>query len=261
MSNRFVFYIYSEILNENKFDDLNIDNHIKTISPLLDVARHLKANVYYCSSDVIRLKEEFNLDEYFTQSQANKLDVLLQDFMINDQINHLFRVHFSGENTSIEPFKFKLCNTNKEQIAILFTLSLVEELYLLKVESNNSFEKIKFYSVFNKENIWEIINKQIKRKYNFSSKHGDKNHIAISPNGEKVSQLLCSEEETQKLLDESIFDLRHKEWFYNFDNDKNTYIIFPFEGKTPQNQYHAFHISEDEWDKEIPNSIRKYFDR
>ena len=261
MKDKFVFYIHSDILNEDRFNDSNFKSHIQCISSLLDVARFLKSNVFYSLLDINTLQEVLNLDEYFTQSQANILDVLLKDFIVNKEVHHLFKVHFSEENTCLEPCNFNICNSTKDKTTILLTLDKEEELYLLKVKSNNDFEQIAIQSVFNKENLWAIINKQISRNYNFTSKHGDSNTNAMPPTNKTVSQLLTSDVETQELLDNAIFDLRQSDWCYNFDKNKNTYIVFPFEGVTPQNNYHAFHILEAEWGQEIPNSIRKYFNK
>ncbi len=264
----FIFYIHSDILALNNFSNENIKNFLKQINPILEIGRKLQANVYYSFEDNFELKEYFNdpaFNKDFSKSQANKLDLLLENFIQNKELNHLFKIHFSDKNSSLQPVKFPFLNSKFEnKKLVIFSMNKEAEHNLLLIKSNDDFEKVKINSFNNSKDIWEFINKNLpNRLYNFNPKHGNKNTKAISPNNQNSSQLLCSDQTAQELLNNSIFDLRVRNWCYNFDDINQTYIIFPCEGENPQNKYHAFHIDKDtnKWREEIPNSILKYFNK
>ncbi|WP_291099692.1 MULTISPECIES: hypothetical protein [unclassified Flavobacterium] len=260
----FIFYIHSDVLELDNFSNENIKNFLNKINPILEIGRKLQANVYYSFEDNDELKKYFTDPDFnkdFSKSQANKLDLLLENFKQNKEVNNFFKIHFSQENTSLEHIKLPFLNSKlKNKNLIIFSLKNEEEHTLLMVKSNNDFEKVKINSFNNSNKIWEFINKNLPdRVYNFNSKHGNETTKAIAPNSQKASQLLCTDEKAQELLKNAIFDLRERYWCYNFDEDLQTFIVFPCEGDNPQNKYHAFHIKDDEWDKEIPKSIRKHF--
>jgi hypothetical protein len=154
-----------------------------------------------------------------------------------------------------------IISKNIDKIQIVFSLTEESQYNLLLVKSNEEFERVKINSFSQIQNVWNFINNNLPlREYNFSSKHGNKTTKAIPPKKtENTSQLLCTDDEANMLLKSAIFDLRERNWCYNFDDNQQTFIIFPCEGNNPQNKYHAFHINKDEWHKEIPNSIRKHF--
>lgn len=262
----FIFYIHSDILKLDNFSNENVKNFIKQINPVLEIGRKLQASVYYSFEDNEELKKYFSEPDFnkdFSKSQANKLDLLLENFIQNKEVNNFFKIHFSQENRSLEHIKLPFLNSKFEnKNIIIVSLKNDEKCTLLMVKSNNDFEKVKINSFNNSNNIWEFINKKLgKRKYNFSSKHGNEANKAISPNSQIVSQLLCNDEKAQELLNNAIFDLRERNWCYNFDEDFQTFIVFPCEGDNPQNKFHAFHIDKDKWREEIPNSILKHFDK
>ncbi len=266
MEQKFTFYVHNEILDDCHFRDENIKDFSKKMNIIFEVARQIEAKVYYPSTAITQLKDFFeNFDSDFTQSQANRLDVLLQDFIPFNDNYSFFKVHFAAENTSLEPVNYSFLNKIDDfsAINIVFTVSHSSKEQLLAVLSNERFYSIEINQCNSANDVWELINQALlERTYNFSSKHGNSTTRANPPRNEKVSQLLCGNEEAQNLLNSAIFDKREKlRFYYNFDKNYNTYIIFPFEGNTPQNQFHAFHITREEWDKEIPSSIRKYFDK
>lgn len=263
---KFIFYVHSDILELDNFSNENIKNFIKQINPILEIARKLKAKAYYSFADNEELKNFFSDSDFnkdFSKSQANKLQLLLENFIQNKEVNNFFKIHFSQENTSLEHIKLPFLNSKiEDKKLIVFSLRNEEEQNLLMVKSNSDFEKVKLNSFNNSKNIWEFINKNLsKREYNFSSKHGNEITKAIPPSGQKVSQLLCTDEKAQELLNDAIFDLRERSWCYNFDEDFQTFIVFPCEGNNPQNKFHAFHIDKNKWREEIPNSILKHFNK
>ncbi len=264
----FIFYIHSDVLEVDNFLDINIKNFIKQIKPILEIGRQLKAKVYYSFDDNQGLKhyfEEPDFDKNFSKSQANLLDLLLENFIHNKESNHFFNIHFSNENTSLQSVKLPFLNSKFEnKNLVIFSMNKVDQQNLLLIKSSDDFEKVNINSFNNPKKIWEFINKNSQKKiYNFSPKHGNRNTKAISPNNQNASQLLCTNDEAQELLNNSIFDLRERNWCYNFDENLQTFIVFPCEGVNPQNKYHAFHIDKniDKWRKEIPNSILKHFNK
>lgn len=262
MNQKFVFHIHSNIFEPSNFGDTNIKSFTKTINSIFEVARHLEADVFYLQKDIEELKDYFlTFDENFTKSQANRLDVLLEDFKKSKTNSHLFFVDFSNGQASLRPANYPFINTQFFDFQnIVFNIIYENNEHLLFVNSNTDFQKIKINHFGSSKSIWDFINKTLpQRNYSFSPKHGNNANRAISPARASVSQLLCSDDKAQNLLNSAIFDNREDKFHYNFDSDFDTFIIFPFEGKTPQNQFHAFHIEQSEWDKEIPKSIRDYF--
>jgi hypothetical protein len=267
MDKKFIFYIHTEVFNPNNFSDENFNEFAKNLHSTFEVGRQLKADVFYTLDAIQDLKDFFdNFDETnFTQSQGNRLDVLLEDFIPFESKYLFFKVHFANEATSLEPVNYPFLNAmdNVNDIKIVFTQKIINKEQLLLVHSSDNFY---FYEInhFNTaKDIWKLINNHLpNRTYNFSPKHGNANIPAIPPKkSEKVSQLLSTDGEAQVLLNSAIFDSRGKKFFYNFDDSKDTFIVFPFEGETPQNQFHAFHVTKEEWRSEIPASIRKYFEK
>ncbi len=267
MCHNFIFYIHTNILNSSIFANENFGNVKEVIIPLLEISRQLKAEVYYSFNDVQLLKNDIgDMDIFFTKSQANFLDILLKDFKANKLYSNFFEVNFINSSTNLRHVDYTFLKeedlySNKKHIV----LSIGEEKHynLLNVTSNDKFERISIFESNDKNNIWKYICENLpKRNYNFSKKHGNNITKASSPNGLKASQLLCSDEEAQKLLHTAIFDVNQKGRFlYNFDKQHQTFILFPYEGDNPQNNYHAFHIEKSEWNKEVPLSIRKYFNK
>lgn len=260
-----VFYIGSDFFDGENLKDEKFVLFKQKVIPLFEVARQLKAEVWYAETDIKTLTEELEvLDEYYTQSQGNFWEVLLEDFQACRAKTYCFKVHFSAENTSIEHYPIAsalfLGALGKEH-KILLSAHPETEIMLLGVQSNTEFQPIRLNLFDDPQKIWQFINTVLpKRKYNFSSKHGNDTCKAIPPKpNEKVSQLKCSDDDAQKLLDTAVFDLRERKWCYNFDPEQDTFIIFPDEGNIPSNQYHAFHIEKHEWKEKVPTSILKFF--
>jgi hypothetical protein len=268
MTNKFAFYIHADMIQIDNFEKINFEEYKKNSISLIEIGRQLKADIYYSGEEVENVNNikssmaEF--DEYI-KSEKSFLATLLSGAINNTERNHYFKVSFSHEASFIEYFDIKSLHSicTKKEINIVLSLGSNLSESLLLINPNNEFKGVNIKSFCSKEEIWKFINQNLPlRKYNFSSKHGNINNKANAPkSNEKASQLSCSDKEAQILLDNAIFDLRKHNWCYNFDENLDTFIIFPFEGINPQNQYHAYHIEKSEWMKEIPESIRKYFNK
>jgi hypothetical protein len=264
MGEQFIFYVHSEVFNPENFSDENLHTFAKSINAVFEVARQLKAKIFYKFGEVQTLKSFFeDIDYNFTKSQGNRLDVLLDDFIPFKENYHFFKVHFAQKETSLEAVDYGFLNAmdNQKAIYIVFTQNLMGQEQLLHVHANDDFHFCEINHFNQAKDIWKFINERLpKRTYSFSPKHGNATAKAIPPKAtEKVSQLLSSDTEAQTLLNSAIFDSREKKFYYNFDVSKDTFILFPYEGDTPQKQFHAFHITKEEWQKEVPSSIRKHF--
>lgn len=264
MTDKFAFYIHSDVFKLDNFSKERFTEFRKQIEPLIEVGRQLEADIYYANEDINQIQSDFEEFDGYIQNDRNYLSVLLEQTIKNEETNYFFRLIFNESQSSIESITLKGLHSICTQKAynILFSLNNIGQDYLLKVTSNTDFEKIVVNIFSSKYDIWEFINKQLpKRVYQFSPKHGNNTKKANPPkSNEKVSQLKCSDDEAQLLLDTAIFDLREHKWCYNFDCKLGTFIVFPFEGENPQNQFHAFHLEESEWNK-VSTSIRKFFDK
>jgi len=70
--------------------------------------------------------------------------------------------------------------------------------------------------------------------------------------------LECSKANAQTLLESAIGDVRiDSKRLFNYDVDKAKYIVFYFDGESPQNQYHGFHLTSEIAKQKIPNNILK----
>jgi hypothetical protein len=264
MGEQFIFYVHSEVFNLDNFRNENIHTFAKSMHTVFEIARQLKAKVFYSLPEVLELKTLVeDIDYNFTQSQGNRLDFLLQDFISFKENYHFFKVNFADTQTALEHADYKFLNAmdNQKAIYIVFTQNLNGKEQLLLVHASHDFYFCEINNFNEPKDIWSFINKHLSpRTYSFSSKHGNATTRAIPPKStEKASQLLSSDADAQMLLNSAIFDLRGKKFYYNFDTANDTFIVFPYEGDNPQNQFHAFHITQEEWQSTIPSSIRKYF--
>jgi hypothetical protein len=159
----FIFYIHSDVFDLDNFSDVNFKEFLNKVNPILEIGRKLKANVYYSFEENEELKKYFKepyFNKDFSKSQANKLDLLLDNFIQNKEKNNFFKIHFSHENTSLEHIKLPFLNSKfQNKNLIVFSLKKEEEETFLMVKSNNDFEKIKINSFNNSYKIWEFINK------------------------------------------------------------------------------------------------------
>jgi hypothetical protein len=264
MDHNFVFYIHSDILATENFEKTVVKDFFRKIIPILEVGRLLRADVLYSKKDTDILNDYFEgCEEFFSPKIQDRLGDLLGDFSLSKEGVYFFNIDFALENTQIRQSSYTSLDERccKNKMPIVFTLNLKKEESLMFVKSSNEFGKVEIKAFNNAKDIWQFICCNIdKRHYHPSLKHGNDKKTAIPPAREKVSQLLCCDQEAQELLDTAIFDLREKKGFhYNFDPVRDTFIVFPFEGNIPQNQFHAYHIQKTEWEKEIPFSIRNFF--
>lgn len=100
---------------------------------------------------------------------------------------------------------------------------------------------------------WFSLNRLPPRKFNVNPKHGENQQNIRMINNQIASPLRCSGRKAQKFLDTAIGESEKE--LYNLDPDFDEIIVFKWEGPTPQNMYHGYHVSKDS--DEVPNPIRK----
>ncbi len=239
------------------------ETYLSDMYNLVNFAYIHNANVYYSVSQLDEFRENCNdWDENFTSFNGNRLDIILENAMPLKKQNHIFEICFAQENTSLNTIKNKSLASIKDfQKQLFISFSYYNNVFLW-VKSNSEFERVNIHTaseIIELQN-WIVKSSNVKN-YNFSTKHGNATTKAVAPKSDKkASQLKCSDAEAQQLLNKSVPNFDEKQgWHYNFDETLNTFIVFPFEGDTPQNQFHAFHVEPSEWHIEIPKSIRKFF--
>jgi hypothetical protein len=236
------------------------EKYLERVFQLVNVAYLHHANVFYCYHNIKTFIEQCSdLDTNFNQSIGNIIELIIENATEKSSNAFVFNFQFLQANS------FILCETNpifalpeaSGKNAILDVSGHICEKIYLKAKSSDNFSKITFSILAQKEEIvaW-IVTQSPKRNFHKSDKHGE-NGRGNWP-GESV--LLCNFPDAQNLLNCSIPDLSFSaKQLYNFDIDNKTYIEFYYEGNNPQMQWHGFHITEKEWDKRIPSTIRKYF--
>jgi hypothetical protein len=119
--------------------------------------------------------------------------------------------------------------------------------------SDASIEQIECVELKKELKKWFNCNRIPARIYHASSKHGENRKGA--QHGE--SELYCSHKAAEEMLAKAIGIVGKDELFY-YDKNHKTYIIFRYEGKNPQNQFHAYHLhAKDQISKYLSEDIKK----
>ncbi len=236
------------------------DNYLQQIYKLVGFVYLHKATVFYNQDQI----DEFNknctdLDTNFIESSGNLLSLILDDAIVKKNQSFFFEVNFAKENSFLTPVKNGAISsiTSHPKLSLISLSEKGETKTILNVRSNFEFEKIQITLCREIESLFGWIIENIpKRKFNLSKKHGQNgagHQIGASP-------LLCNSREAQKFLDNAIPDFKKRaKQLYNFDDGRNTFIEFFYEGDNPQGQWHGFHIKKEEWEMRIPENIRNHF--
>jgi hypothetical protein len=239
---------------------IDSDNYFSDIYKIVELAYQHHATVFYSQQQLKEFTDNFKeLDENFSQSDSNKLDVILRKAIKKNENSYLFEICFSNENTSLNPVKdtsITVINAYSSNALISITDNCQPKT-LLSIKSATNFEKVEFSIINTIDNLLQWIkDNSVERKFNISPKHGENG----KGNWQDQSVLLCNKDEAQQLLNTAIPDFSEKEKrLFNFDINYQTFIEFFYEGDNPQNQWHGFHIEKEEWEKRIPSSIKEYF--
>ena len=128
---------------------------------------------------------------------------------------------------------------------------------MIVVTINEEKSAIKIDNLKNEKEIfeWFAQNRLPPRNFNINPKHGENRQDVCIVNGETISPLRCSSQMAKALLDTAIG--KSEKELYNIDPDYDEIIVFKYEGPTPQNMYHGYHVPKDA--EEVPIDIRKKF--
>lgn len=253
---KFRFFIHDDV-----FDIQNINKEfLSMFKSLTEIPRMLKANTFYNKEVFNTLLELYKEDDSYTfTSKKTILKNLVFEFQSKIKDCNLFTIIFNNEHSNIIHFNAPFINFNAVNNINIVLNTTINEDYKFVLIKNGIVELIEVKFSNSAEDIWKFINQNLqKRNYCFNPKHGNNSKKFIPNKNEIVSQLLCSDEDAQLLLDNAIFDLRIKNFHFNFDFNHNTYIVFPYDGNIPQNTFHAYHLDKNKWN-EVPNSIQNYF--
>lgn len=97
---------------------------------------------------------------------------------------------------------------------------------------------------------WLSQNRFPQRNYVFNAKHGDAHHHAQTfedrhGNVKQAAQLLTDTKDTEELLKKAVGDSVEGDLWYP-DRANDCCIYFENQGKTPQHEYHAYHLHKGE---------------
>jgi hypothetical protein len=118
----------------------------------------------------------------------------------------------------------------------------------------NGHDKVEVESLSTVEEIfnWFTQNRIPKRNFHINPKHGENRQDERLINNELISPLRCSAQEAKVLLQTAIGNNRNE--LFNFDKERNHFIVFKYEGNTPDNLYHGYHVPTNSL--EVPDWIK-----
>jgi len=250
------FHFYID-LNWEDAVDKTVEIYLREFCRLVEFAYQHEATIYYSQKHLQKfISQVEDLDVNFSVSVGNILDVMIENAKRQDNEFYSFELCFANENTTILHIDNILSFVkDHDKIAILTCSNKIEDFLLVKSKSN--YGKIECKNINTSQKLVHWIATVKPRTFNLSPKHGEKG----KGNYSKASPLLCSKEEAQNMLDDAIpCFLEQEKSLFNFDTIHQTFIVFYFEGDNPQNQWHGFHLKQEEWEN-VPDFIRKYFNR
>jgi len=132
----------------------------------------------------------------------------------------------------------------------------IKEMIVVNIDNKSDIE---INNLKDEEEIskWFAKNRLPPRKFNINPKHGENRQDIRIVNREIISPLRCSCQKAQALLDTAIGESVKE--LYNLDPDYDEIIVYKYEGPTPQNMYHGYHVPKNT--EEIPIDIRKRLNR
>ncbi len=219
---------------EGFYDDLNINNFLCLYDTLEDC---------YPSAPKRLLRSVISRNAFtnWREEAVQSADANYQIF--NQPVNDNTFCEIAERKNKIGDDKYALLNHHaciiKKMISVTVNRKSVVEINNLKDEKEISE--------------WFAQNRLPRRNFNINPKHGEKRQDVRIVNGETVSPLRCSKQKAQALLDTAIGESEKE--LYNSDPDYDEIIVFKYEGPTPQNMYHGYHVPKNS--EEVPNDIRK----
>lgn len=106
---------------------------------------------------------------------------------------------------------------------------------------------------------WFELNRRPIRTFHLNPKHGEKGKGAhLANKGNKVSVLLCSEDEAAIMLNKAVGESNDSKTLFFWDSDKDKYIEF----KCEVNQvFHGFHLDEEDVKQRVPACVKEKIEK
>lgn len=170
----------------------------------------------------------------------------------NDAERYMYYHYTIQDDTLCEMAERKFTSTDGSTFLLISYDAFSCKSGTIKVERNQEEVKLDVREADIKSiSEWYEVNRKPQRVFNLNPKHGEYGKGAHPGNkGEKVSVLMCSEDEARGMLLKAIGI--NSKVLYFFDIRNNRYVEFKCES---DHTYHGFHLdSEDE--KRVPQEIK-----
>lgn len=106
---------------------------------------------------------------------------------------------------------------------------------------------------------WFEHNRRPIRKFHLNPKHGENGKGAHPANkGDKVSVLLCSEEEAAIMLNKAVGESMDSKTLFFWDSDKDKYIEFKCE---VNQEFHGFHLDEEDAKQRVSVCVKEKIEK
>lgn len=235
---------------------VNGRSYLEELDVLVKYARAHHARLFYFKEPVDYIKQhDPDFDKDHITSNANMLDVLLNDAVPVKNRPHLFNIHYHGNGSYLQPVEPSGIGAH-DRISILHKTRHPYTEYVLQLlqHTHPTLIHLNFHSTHLDLMGWIV--GFFPRNFNLSDKHGENG----KGNWPHESVLLCSASDAQSLLNTAVPSTRFKERLYNFDTIRQKFIELYYEGDNPQQQWHGFHVAEKDL-KRVPDDIRRHFKR
>ncbi len=243
----------------------DLDEHYPKLHALLMMAAQHQVSLHYSRKLLAQLSGS---NSYDSRSPPDNLAYILTQQDSHDSqksYDHVFLICYYREQSYIEVSPYKISPyLQKNTTTALLTLHENSNLTLkpetlLVFDNHPQAHLLKITALTTPTSLAEWIAKNgPPRNFNLSPKHGENG----KGNWQGQSVLHCDKNAAQVLLNSAIADFtKLQNRLFNFDDEHNTFIEFFYEGKISLEQWHGFHVDESEWDKRIPDSIRKYYEK
>ena len=239
-------------------DEQVLDEYVYNLNLLLSETVIEEFNGFFDGDNLENFLSDFDtLEDYYPTPARRLLYGLLQPFdnwrenqiQQNDTVYTIFGQSVSS-HTFCEASQLKR-NLRQDECLILnhraHTLSPT-------VEVRFDYRTTSIASVSDCEAIskWFINYRKRGRNFQITVKHGENRQDVRTINNEIVSPLRCMRNEAESLLQKALGGQIRE--LYNYDEVREYYIIFKWEGNTPQNMYHGYHV--DMSSSEVPAEFK-----
>lgn len=220
---------------DGHFDNLNIQNFLNDFEEVAD----------YYPNPAFRLLRSI-LKDWDNWREDIKQDNLKEYTIFNQRIeNHTF-CEIAERKLILDNQKFSILNHYGHELGN--QIEIVVQRTVIPIISLSTEEEI---------NLW-FANERIPiRNFQIIEKHGENREEVIRWRGRDVSPLRCSQQEAFELLKFAIGDTIDELFNYHEINGQGYFIVFKFEGNTPLNMYHGYHLplGTSEISNEIKNKL------